>query len=738
MNVSLCGKPNLAQCYQIDHNVVPIVRRMMQNGVAINREHCYDLSIYLANKMEEVAEKITSYVPRADLDAFTQESLSDGDDGDEDDEFNVDSPDQVAQLLFKHLGIGKNKELTTTKSGNRLSTGKKQLEQLKDEHEIISLILQRREYAKLKNTYSDKLPKIAQYDKKTGQWRIYTKFGLTFTATGRMNCVAGSTILDTSRGPFRIDEYQVLPGDKIQTHRGRWRLIVKKFYKGIDRMYRVCLTNGRNVLCTLDHRILTVDGWKLVRDIQPGDTVHSYERLQSIYHRTEYQSSSSRLRRRRQTNTDDTSHAIQRDLSYSPFHYQAEPSTSALQGRETVTLFAQQNERTQPDVRQEWRGTSQLDRRRFRRQGLLNTHRGRQTLLRAPYCFCGNVGYSRLRVIRLARCSSYRREYTQQRTRQPSIGHQTRTPRFTSQTAKVRDITYVGAMGVWDIEVAEDHSYISQGLIHHNSSKPNLQNIPMKTEIGRRIREAFIPSPGMVFVSADYAAIELRLLAHCANERKMLEIFRQPKGDVHAVTQAGLAIPDTLDDIQKRLIAKRTGFGIVYGQTDLGLWLTLQSEGVACTQKLAGKFIDGFYATYPDILPYVGVQHYRARRYGMVWSIFGRPRLVPETRSVHRRIVSAGLRQAQNQPIQTGAADIFKIGGAEVHELGEQIRAGMMDSRYNYWEPLLAVHDQWLHETQPEIAQPCAEAMEYVMSNCVQLRVPLKVDWSIQKDCWKK
>lgn len=450
MDISICGQPNLRQCAIIDHAVVPIVRRMMHNGVSINREHCYDLSTYLSKEMEDVAEKISEYVPRAQLDAFTEESISESD-------FNVDSPDQIAQLLFKHLKVGAGMELSTTKSGTRLSTGKKQLERLKTQHDVIPLILQRREYAKLKNTYSDKLPKIAQFDKKSGQWRIYTKFGLTFTTTGRMN-----------------------------------------------------------------------------------------------------------------------------------------------------------------------------------------------------------------------------------------------------------------------------------------SSKPNLQNIPMKTELGRRIKQAFIPSPGKVFVSADYAAIELRLLAHCANERKMTEIFCTPGGDVHAVTQAGLPIPDTLDDIQKRLIAKRTGFGIVYGQTDLGLWLTLQSEGVPCTQELAARFINGFYATYPDISPYVSKQHYRARRYGMTWSIFGRPRLVPETRSVHRRIVSAGLRQAQNQPIQTGAADIFKIGAADVHDLGEEIRAGLLNSKYTYWEPLLAVHDQLLHESDPEISEEAAGATEYVMSNCVSLNVPLRVDWSIQPDCWKK
>jgi DNA polymerase-1 len=187
----LVGRPDLQNAALIDHNVIGFTRSCQNNGLCIDREHFWNLSDFLQQEIDYLAKQITEYIPKADLDSFTEEStresLKEPDELNLDD-FNPDSPDQIATLLFKHLKIGEGMELTTTPTGDRISTGKKQLQRLKDEHPIIPLILQRREYYKLKHTYANILPTKAIYDPKWDRWRIYYTIGLTFTSTGRMNC----------------------------------------------------------------------------------------------------------------------------------------------------------------------------------------------------------------------------------------------------------------------------------------------------------------------------------------------------------------------------------------------------------------------------------------------------------------------------------------------------------------------------------------------------------------------
>src|ERR1700722_18527450 len=166
MSISIVGRPDLTNCGAIDHNVVPFIRASQNNGISVDREHFYELSEYLDYEIIESGKKIASFIPQEALDAFTEESIGI-------DDFNPDSPAQIGALLFQHLNIGAGKELTTTKSGTRLSTGKKQLERLKQDHPIIPLILQRREYKKLQTTYASVLPTLAQYVKASDEWRVF-------------------------------------------------------------------------------------------------------------------------------------------------------------------------------------------------------------------------------------------------------------------------------------------------------------------------------------------------------------------------------------------------------------------------------------------------------------------------------------------------------------------------------------------------------------------------------------
>jgi DNA polymerase I len=459
--IRLVGRPDLDQVARIDRGVIPFTRSCQNNGMCIDREHFWNLSTYLDKEIVDLAGKITEHVPQSMMDAFTAESM-------EIDDFNPDSPDQIATLLFRHLRVGQNIELETTKSGGRISTGKKQLERLKKDHPVIPLILQRREYAKLKTTYTSTLPSLAIYSKEIDRYKIYYNIGLTFTSTGRMTC-------------------------------------------------------------------------------------------------------------------------------------------------------------------------------------------------------------------------------------------------------------------------------------------SRLHQIPIRTEVGRKIRQGFMASPGCKMISIDYSGLEMRGMAHRANERTMLKVFSGActehakfneecpecvKYDIHATTQAGLDMPDTLDAIQKRLAAKRAGFGILFGTTDLGLWLTLQSDGVPCSREQCAGFMAGFFKTYYDVLPYIQQQFQRVRRYGFAYNPFGRVTPVPEFRSVHKRIVREGERRVQNWGIQSFATDIFKLGAADVHEFCVEVEKGLFGRSY-ILRCLLPIHDQILIEASEEIAEEAAETIAVIMSNCIGLRVPLKTDWHISER-WRK
>ena len=408
--------------------------------MCVDREHFWGLSEHLKKKIEELTYKITEYVPREVIDDFTIDSIKNEESEEKAREkaiknqerisdFNPDSPDQIAALLFKYLRVGANTELETTKSGTRLSTGKKQLERLKKDHPVIPLILQRREYAKLISTYTQSLPDSAIYVPEIDRWKIYYNIGLTFTSTGRMTC-------------------------------------------------------------------------------------------------------------------------------------------------------------------------------------------------------------------------------------------------------------------------------------------SRLHQIPIRTEEGRKIRQGFLASPGCKLISIDFSGLEMRAMAHRAKERTMIKVFSSTctehskfdetcpqcvKYDIHATTQAGLDMPDSMDAIQKRLAAKRCGFGILFGSTDLGLWLTLQSDGVPCTREQCAGFMAGFFKTYFDVPPYIQQQFQRVRRYGFAYNPFGRVTPVPEFRSVHKRIVREGERRVQNWGIQSFATDIFKLAAAEVHDYCLEVEKGLFGKPY-ILRCLLPIHDQILIE----------------------------------------
>ena len=276
------------------------------------------------------------------------------------------------------------------------------------------------------------------------------------------------------------------------------------------------------------------------------------------------------------------------------------------------------------------------------------------------------------------------------------------------------------------------------------SKNPNLQQIPARSELGRRIRQAFLASPGTRLVSTDFSQIELRDLAHSAQARSMIEVYERD-GDIHEYTaMRAFDIKDAaqVDKIKHRLPCKTVNFGIVYGMQAQGLQAQLAVMGLFWTEEQSSDFIERWFNLYPEVGAYMELQYYRARRYGYVWDVFGRVRRVPETRSCHPYIRSAGLRQAGNMPIQSASAGQTKL---VMGELDEDISNIYADGKGIWAWPLLTIHDQLVVEVEEAAADDVRDIMQDRFNRVMidketgenLWRVPVKSDGEILTR-WKK
>lgn len=248
-----------------------------------------------------------------------------------------------------------------------------------------------------------------------------------------------------------------------------------------------------------------------------------------------------------------------------------------------------------------------------------------------------------------------------------------------------------------------------------SSAEPNLQNIPVRMELGRMIRKVFIPEDGFVFVDADYSQIELRILAHCSGDDMLINAYRQAQ-DIHRITASQVFhVPfDEVTDLQRRN-AKAVNFGIVYGISSFGL-----SQDLSISRKEAAEYIDQYFLTYPGIKTFLDNTVASAREHGYVETLFGRRRPMPELKSSNYMQRSFGERVAMNAPIQGTAADIIKVAMIGV---SRRLKEKQMKSRL-----VLQVHDELLIETYiPELEQ-VEEILKEEMERAADLKVPLLVD----------
>ncbi len=250
-----------------------------------------------------------------------------------------------------------------------------------------------------------------------------------------------------------------------------------------------------------------------------------------------------------------------------------------------------------------------------------------------------------------------------------------------------------------------------------SSTNPNLQNIPIRTELGRRFRKVFVPKEGCVFIDADYSQVELRILASMSGDPRLIEAYRDAK-DIHAVTASQVFhIPLSEVTDQQRRNAKAVNFGIVYGISAFGL-----SEGLSISRNEAKEYIERYFTTYPDVKKYLDSEVSFARENGYIKTFFGRRRPVPDINASNFMRRSFSERVAMNSPIQGTAADIMK---KAMNEVDRALREGGFKSRI-----VVQVHDELLIEAPLEEKDEVKALLVEKMQNAAKLSVLLVADAS--------
>ena len=251
-------------------------------------------------------------------------------------------------------------------------------------------------------------------------------------------------------------------------------------------------------------------------------------------------------------------------------------------------------------------------------------------------------------------------------------------------------------------------------------TEPNLQNIPIRTELGRELRKIFVAKEGSVLLDADYSQVELRVLAHMSGDQTMIDAFNNDD-DIHAIT-ASQVFNTPLEEVTKQMRseAKAVNFGIVYGISDFGL-----ATNINTSRKKAKIYIEKYFETYPKIKEYMDNSVANCKEKGYVETLWGRRRYVPEINSNNYNVRQFGERVAMNAPIQGTAADIIKVAMVNIEK---ELREKNYESKL-----ILQVHDELVIEAKESELEEVKELLVRNMQEVIKLSVELRADANIGK-----
>jgi DNA polymerase-1 len=295
------------------------------------------------------------------------------------------------------------------------------------------------------------------------------------------------------------------------------------------------------------------------------------------------------------------------------------------------------------------------------------------------------------------------------------------------QLTKLKSTYVDGLLALKDPVTSRVHTSFNQTVASSgrlSSSNPNLQNIPVRTEVGRQIRRAFIADPSYALLTADYSQFELRILAHITHEPRLVEAFSQDE-DIHTITASSLFnVPAAEVTKDQRRLAKTVVYAILYGQSAFGL-----AQITGMTNAEAADFIKRFHETFPNVKQYVDSTLNQARVQGYVNTIYGRKRFIPNMLSLPFNERQALEREAINMPIQGANADLIKIAMIRIqHALEEKHMKTRM---------ILQVHDELVFEVAIEELERAKHLIKAKMEGVAKLDVPIKVEMKVGKNWYE-
>jgi DNA polymerase I-like protein with 3'-5' exonuclease and polymerase domains len=597
-----------------------------------------------------------------------------------------------------------------------------------------------------------------QYIKDPDNPRIFPSFWLHRTVTGRAaSCLHADVLIDTYEGKKRIAD--VIVGDLVWTHMGRWKPVVNTYIKPIQEMFDSALSNGEVLRSTAQHRLFTDQGsWVMLGDVSIKETS-----LQPA----NPPKGSSPLSLDAINNAGGSSRGGGIS-SYSNRNSGGRHTFGGTGKVEGVEVFGVETWGQEPNA---WEDASELEGGLRGRSRLSDSGCSTEEALRSQSSDGGNARDCSGTITSEFVGSSYRRESEEQRARQSCAHEQagscSNTPTIPVHTGGIR-VTRIDACGcypVYDIEVEDDHSYSACGVFHHNS-EPNGQNLPNRGELAKAYRRIFIPSEGFSFAEVDLSQAELRVAACMANEREMIRIY-QEGGDIHSATAAAImGITDTAFKIgsadespltdcaqawpgsanylknlsaakratvtvseyleYKRQCAKAVNFGFLYGMGWRKFKVYARTDyKLNFTDEESMEMRELFFRKYPRLKRWHEAMREFLAEHGFVRALHGALRRLPNVESDDEMIVGMTSRQGINSPVQRFASDLGIIA----------VTRFMRDANHEDMRALLFIHDANVIEAKSERIDEAASALKYYMENTpledwfsLRLPIPFEAD----------
>jgi len=579
-------------------------------------------------------------------------------------------------------------------------------------------------------------PYLRRISKPTGFWQhlppgrndVHPSFWAHRTVTGRTaSCLYADVLIDTRTGKKRIAD--VVAGDLVWTHRGRWRRVLETYIKPTQEMFDSHLSNGEVLRSTFQHRLFTEsENWRMLGHVSikttPLRPAHPPQGSRSLQNHASNHGAGSGER------------------SYLPSHGYSHFGGGHSEGRvsetQSLEVFGIKTRGQKPLLREE---TCEREGGLRGWSGLFDSGSQGEAALRSPRSDVGDAGDSRGGSSRQPSDPSHRRGSDQQPPGQLSIDEQGGACGDSSEVSAFAGGVYIervdpcGSYSVYDIQVEEDHSYSACGIFHHNSD-PNAQNFPKRGELAEAFRKLFIPAKGWVFLECDLSQIELRIAAWMAMEPTMLAIYRSG-GDIHAATAAstlGISVEQfasyagnknpyqssffghmpsdikTMDDFYefKRFQAKAINFGFIYGMWWVKFKVYAKTDyGIEFTDSEAKQVRETFFETFPGLDYWHRDYKNFVMEHGFVRALHGALRRLPSVFSDDEGVQKEAQRQSVNSPVQRFGSDLGLMG----------VTRFSRDCDHRVMHPCGFIHDAGIIHVREDHVEEAASAVKFYMES---------------------